>query len=87
VNATRLTESRPSRNAVRRHAQHGDARDRVVGPCGAAAGPPGMAGGADAAVLQLGRGPPDHGHRDLWPGPAGPRTLLQAGRSQLGAQR
>jgi len=58
-----------------------------MGPSGAAAGPPGLAGGADAAVLQLGRGPPDHRHRDLWPGPAGPRTLLQAGRSQLGAQR
>lgn len=58
-----------------------------MGPSGAAASSPGLAGGADATVLQLGRGPPDHRHRDLWPGPAGPRTLLQAGRSQLGTQR
>jgi len=56
-----------------------------MGPSGAAAGPSGLAGGADAAVLQLGRGPPNHRHRHLWRGPAGPRALLQAGRSQLGA--
>jgi len=58
-----------------------------MGPSGAAAGPPGLAGSADTALLQLGRRPPDHRHRDLWRGFAGPRALLQAGRSQLGAQR
>lgn len=58
-----------------------------MGPSGPAAGPPGSAGGVDAAVLQLGRGPSDCRHRDMWRGPAGARALLQAGRGQLGAQR
>lgn len=61
-----------------------DRRRRVVGPV-AAAGPSGPARGAHAAVLQLGPAPPDHRHRDVRRGTAGPRALLQAGRRQLRA--
>lgn len=44
-------------------------------------------GGAHAAVLQLGRGPSDHRHRDLRRGRPGRRALLQTRRCQLRAQR
>lgn len=54
---------------------------------GAGAAATGPARGAHAALLQPGRGPPDHGHGHVRRGHARPGTVLQAGRRQLRAER
>lgn len=59
----------------------------AAGPASGTASATGPARGAHAALLQPGRGPPDHGHGHVRRGHARPGTVLQAGRRQLRAER